>query len=545
MLCLATALGTVAIACTATAPPGTPAGETAVPLVPLPVSTVAGTGFWTPSLTLLVSTSDRTDDELRALAAVAVDALRGTVGSAASVTGADDDRRGAVHLLIDPGYGSGSPEAYRLTIDTNGVEVRARAGAGLFYGIQTLRQLLLAAAPDAASRAGRPVAVPAVTIDDAPRFGYRGMLLDVGRHFQPVDVVKRFIDVMARYKFNRFHWHLTEDQGWRIEITQYPRLTEVASCRDETQVGKNRDPFVGDGIRHCGFYTQEEIRDVVAYAAARYVTIVPEVEMPGHSRAAIAAYPELGCTGSPVTVRTMWGIDPNIYCPSEETFTFLENVLTEVMALFPGEYIHIGGDEAPKEQWEQSELAQAVIAREGLADEHELQSWFVRRIEQFLNANGRRLIGWDEILEGGLAPRATVMSWRGEDGGIAAARQGHDVIMSPNTYLYLDYYQADPANEPLTIGGDLPLETVYGYEPIPAALTEDEARHIIGVQGNVWAEYLKTPAGIDYMAYPRALALAEITWSPAEVRNWDDFRARLPHALRQLDRLGVNYRPID
>ena len=378
--------------------------------------------------------------------------------------------------------------------------------------------------------------------DDQPRFGYRGMHLDVGRHAFPVSFIKRYIDLLARYKFNTFHWHLTEDQGWRIAIERYPRLTDIGSCRPETMVEKNFDPYVGDGIPYCGFYTQDEVRDIVAYAADRFVTIVPEIEMPGHSLAALAAYPELACTPGPFEVGTRWGVFDDIYCPSEATFEFLENVLLEVMAIFPSEFVHIGGDEAPKRRWRESEVAQAVIRREGLEDEHELQSYFIQRIERFLNAQGRRLIGWDEILEGGVAPDATVMSWRGMAGGIEAARQGHDVIMTPGSHVYFDHYQGDPRFEPLAIGGYTPLEKVYRFEPVPEELTTVEARHVIGAQANVWTEYITTEEHVEYMALPRMLALSEVLWSPVEARDWETFRRRLPGRLLELDQLGVHYR---
>jgi hexosaminidase len=452
-------------------------------------------------------------------------------------TAADRETSGAIVLTLGaPGLNLGR-EGYRLESDTAGVRLTAATHAGLFYGLQTLRQLL----PPAADSATSP-AIPAVEIEDRPRFAYRGMQLDVGRHFFPVPFIKRYIDLLATYKMNTFHWHLTEDQGWRIEIRQYPRLTEIGSCRAETILEKNVDPYVGDGIPYCGFYTQEEIREVVAHAASRYVTVIPEIEMPGHSVAALAAYPELACTEGPFEVPTAWGVKEDIYCPSEATFAFLEDVLTEVMELFPSRYIHIGGDEAPKRRWEESELAQEVIRREGLADEHELQSYFIRRIEEFLLAHGRRLIGWDEILEGGLAPEATVMSWRGMDGGIEAARQGHDVIMTPTSHAYFDYYQDDPAYEPLAIGGLTPLEKVYAFEPIPAELTLEEAPHVLGAQGNLWTEYIKTTDYVEYMALPRMLALAEVVWSPKELRDWAGFAARLPAQLRRLDALDVSYR---
>jgi len=368
------------------------------------------------------------------------------------------------------------------------------------------------------------------------------MHLDVGRHFAPVPFVKRYIDLMSRYKLNTFHWHLTEDQGWRIEIKKYPRLTEIGGCRKETQLGRNRSPYVGDSIRYCGFYTQDQIRDVIAYAKDRHITIVPEIEMPGHSVAALAAYPELGCTPGPYEVRTTWGVDENILCPKEETFTFIENVLTEVMALFPGKYVHIGGDEAPKTVWKASPIAQDVIKRENLKDEHELQSYFIRRVEKFVNAHGKRIIGWDEILEGGLAPDATVMSWRGISGGIAAARANHDVVMTPTSNTYLDYNQGDPRFESIYMGARLPLKTVYAYEPIPDSLTAEQGKHVLGTQGQLWTEYMQTTRDMEYMAFPREMAIAEIAWSPKYAKNWDSFRRRLLPRLLALDRLGVNYR---
>ena len=430
-------------------------------------------------------------------------------------------------------------EGYHLDVKSDAVTVEAKTPAGLFYGLQTLTQLLSADHSSGWS-------VPVVQIVDAPRFAYRGMHLDVGRHFFPVAFVKKYIDLLAMYKMNKFHWHLTEDQGWRIEIKKYPKLTEIGAYRKETVVGKNFErfdrPYVGDGQPHGGFYTQDEVREVVAYARARYIDVIPEIEMPGHATAALAAYPELACTDGPFDVPTTWGIFEDVFCPKEETFQFLEDVLTEVIALFPSQYIHIGGDEVPKVRWKESELAQEVITREGLADEEELQSYFIKRIEAFLQAQGRRLIGWDEILEGGLAPDATVMSWRGMEGGIEAARQGHDVIMTPTSHTYFDYYQGDPVQEPLAIRGLTPLEKVYGFEPVPETLSAEEAAHILGAQGNVWTEYMATTDYVEYMVFPRMLALAEVVWSPQELRNWEDFVQRLQAQLQHLDTLGVNYR---
>jgi len=384
--------------------------------------------------------------------------------------------------------------------------------------------------------------IPAVEIDDAPRFRYRGILLDVARWFYPPEFIEKLIDLLALYKLNTLHLHLTDDQGWRLEIKRYPRLTQVGAWRKETIVGQHFDPYVGDGTPHGGFYTQEQMRELVAYAAVRHVTIIPEIEMPGHARAALAAYPELSCTGGPFEVSTRWGVHEDIFCPGEQTFAFLEDVLSEVMQLFPSEYIHIGGDEVPKLEWKDSPVAQAVIRREGLGNEEGLQGYFVRRIEGFLRAHGRRLIGWDETLEGGLAPEATVMSWRGVEGGIEAARQGHDVIMTPANRTYFDYYQGDPAAEPLAIGGFLPLDSVYAFEPVPGELAPEQAAHVLGAQGNLWTEYIPTPARAEYMMLPRMLALAEVLWSTKETRNWNRFVGRLPAQFARLDVLGAEYR---
>lgn len=528
----------LAAACAPPAAIPVPAARAITPIIPAPRHIQPGAGVWRPADSIAVTTSEPGNPELRDLARFTVEITRAATNRSVIILSGGARVPSGIHLRLEPAPEGASPEAYRLSVTNAGVEVTAGAGAGLFHGLQSLRQLMEAATP----ASGGPVAIPAVTIVDAPRFTWRGLHLDVGRHFFPVEFVKRYIDLMARYKLNTFHWHLTEDQGWRIEILKYPRLTSVGSCRRETMVEKKFDPYVGDSTRYCGFYTQAEIRDVVAYARSRYVTVVPEIEMPGHSKAALAAYPELACTPGPFEVRTTWGVDEDIFCPSEETFAFLEGVLTEVIGLFPGTYIHIGGDEAPRTRWRASPLAQEVIRREGLRDEHELQSWFIRRIERFLLANGRRLIGWDEILEGGLAPEATVMSWRGTSGGIEAARQGHDVIMTPTSHLYFDYYQGEERFEPLANGGLLPLDRVYAFEPVPDSLTPEQAQHILGAQGNVWTEYLKTPAAVEYMAYPRTLALAEVAWSPREARSWQSFIARLPFALRALDKAGVAYR---
>jgi len=508
-----------------------------LPLVPQPERVTRLTGSFALTASASIHLSDPENAELRALGEEARQLVKDETGLDLHIAeGAVDSTGGAITLRRtreDTTTGS-----YRLTVDPAGVSVSAATPAGIFYGLQTLRQLL-PAETDAGSSTR---SVPAVEIVDRPRFPYRGMHLDVGRHFFPASFIKQYIDLMAMYKMNTFHWHLTEDQGWRIEIKRYPRLTEVGAWRRETMLEKNFDPYVGDGKPYGGFYTQDEIHDIVAYAQRRYVTIIPEVELPGHSTAALAAYPELACTEGPFEVGTRWGVYEDVYCPKEETFEFLENVLDEVIALFPGQYIHIGGDEAPKTRWQESTFAQEVIRREGLADESELQSWFIRRIERFLSSRGRRLIGWDEILEGGLAPDATVMSWRGMTGGVEAARAGHDVIMTPTSHVYFDYYQGDPAHEPLAIGGYIPLQKVYSFEPVPDELTSEEARHVLGAQGNVWTEYITTPEQVEYMVLPRMIALAEVVWSPRAARDWTSFLLRLTPQFPRLDRSGVRYR---
>ena len=445
--------------------------------------------------------------------------------------------------------GSGM-EAYSLAVNENNVQLTANHPMGLFHGVQTIRQLL---PPEIELRSYSEVpngvkwTIPSVTIEDNPRFAYRGMHLDVGRHFMPVEFVKKYIDLLVLHKMNTFHWHLTEDQGWRIEIKKYPKLTEIGAWRDSTLIG-NYGSGRYDNIRYGGFYTQDEIRDVVQYATDRFITVIPEIELPGHASAALAAYPEFGCTDLNLSykVQSTWGIFPEIFCPTDETFSFLKDVLTEVINLFPGTFIHIGGDEAMKDHWKVSKIAQDVIKREGLKDEHELQSYFIHQFDKFLTEKGRRLLGWDEILEGGLAPGATVMSWRGENGGIAAARLGHDAIMSPTGYAYLDYYKSDDRqNEPIAIGGFLPLEKVYNYDPIPAELESELHHHILGAQANVWTEYMKTPAKVEYMAFPRMSAMSEVVWSSTENKNLENFKMRLLNHLRRLDYLNINYRPLD
>lgn len=427
-------------------------------------------------------------------------------------------------------------EGYLLKVKPNGIIITASKPNGLFYGMQTLKQMLPVDAT-----AGH-LEIASVDIKDQPRFAWRGNMLDVGRHFFPISFIKKYIDILAMYKINTFHWHLTEDQGWRIEIKKYPLLTEMSHWRDETVIGHNTPEY--DGIGYGGFYTQDQAREIVRYAAERYITVVPEIEMPGHSVAALAAYPELGCTGGPYQVKKNWGVSKDVYCAGkEETFEFIQNVLDEVLDIFPSKFIHIGGDECPKDSWKHCEACQKRMKAEGLKNEHELQSYFISRIDKYLTSKGRRLIGWDEILEGGLAPQATVMSWRGEKGGIAAAKQKHEVVMSPNSHMYLDHYQSlDKENEPLAIGGYLPLQKVYSYEPIPKELSAEEAKYVLGVQTNLWTEYVSTTKYAEYMLLPRLQAEAEVAWSPKEQKNFDDFEKRLDTDYKRLDKLGINYR---
>ena len=446
-----------------------------------------------------------------------------------------------IRLVLNEGEFS---EGYELEVTETDILIQATSPNGLFYGVQTLRQLFPASIESEVVVEDAEWTVPAVSIVDEPRFEWRGMMLDVARHIFEIESVKKLIDLMALYKYNKFHWHLTEDQGWRIDIKQYPRLTEIGSQRAETPIPENRTQ--GDGIPYGGFYTQDQIREVVAYATDRYMTVIPEIELPGHSIAALTAYPELGCRGEDYQVRTTWGIEEDVYCAGkDEVFTFLENVFTEVLELFPSEYIHIGGDECPKVRWKECPHCQARIQEEGLADEYELQSYFIKRIESWLNEQGRRIVGWDEILEGGLAPNATVMSWRGSDGGIEAANAGHDVVMSPNTNCYFDYYQSeDTEAEGAAIGNYLPLRHVYLFQPIPEDIAPDKAHHILGGQANIWTEYMPTFERVEYMAFPRALALSEVVWSYPEERNFAEFTSRLKQHYARLDNLDVGFRQM-
>ncbi|MDQ7948462.1 MAG: family 20 glycosylhydrolase [Pedobacter sp.] len=515
-------------------------------IIPVPVSIKKSTGSFQLEKTVALISNEtsnaRTADLLNAFIV-----LQGgfALREAKTVTGGQK----AV-VLTSKGAERLPEEGYLIQITPGQVKL-VGSEKGLFYAVQTLMQLM-------PKKTNDKISLPAVEINDYPRFSYRGLHLDVGRHFFPVSFVKKYIDIIAQYKLNTFHWHLTEDQGWRIEIKKYPKLTTVGSVRKGTLLGHY--PGVGnDDLEHRGFYTQEEVKQVVAYAASKYITVIPEIEMPGHSSAAIAAYPELSCfpdRDTPIKenapwsgsrkgkqLQQTWGVFDDVYVPSENTFKFLQDVLDEVMALFPSKYIHIGGDECPKTYWKESPFCQQLIKDLNVGDEHGLQSYFIQRIEKYLNAKGRSIIGWDEILEGGLAPNATVMSWRGEKGGIEAAQQNHNVIMTPGSGgLYIDHRQSNSPDEPLSIGGLAPYTKLYAYDPVPKVLTADQQKYIIGVQANMWTEYMETPARVEYQLFPRIYALAEIAWSPIDKKDLTNFvEQRVPVHLAKLDGTGTNY----
>ena len=454
------------------------------------------------------------------------------LGQELKINSAAAQQKGAINIIED---NSLEQEQYRLSVKKGSVEIAASTANGVFYAFQTLRQML----PSAAfTEAGARIEIPACEINDKPHFAYRGFMFDMGRYIFTVDEVKDMLDILAMHKINKFHWHLTEDQGWRIEIKKYPKLTEIGSIRKSSPTGRNTGQ---DGKPYGGFFTQEQVRDVVKYAAERFITVIPEIEIPGHSVAALASYPELGCTGEQYEVATWWGVDNRVICPGKElAFTFWEDVLTEVMELFPSEYIHIGGDECPKTHWKKCPACQARMRREGLKSEEELQAYVTKRVEKFLNSKGRKIIGWDEILQGGVTQSATVMAWRGPKFGIEAAKLGNNVIMSPTDHCYLDYYQtSDRKNEPLAIGGNLPLEKSYALDPYKE-LNEHERKFILGVQGNLWTEYISNYDYAQYMALPRLSAIAEVGWS-YENKNYESFLERLPHLASLFDAYGYNY----
>ena len=452
---------------------------------------------------------------------------------------AGEQVKNAIVLGLDPGIAN--KEGYVLTTTPEGISINGQTENGVFYGIQTLRKSIPAEAK------GATVLIPAGEIKDEPRFSYRGMHLDVGRHFFPKEFMKKYIDLLALHNMNTFHWHLTDDQGWRIEIKKYPKLTEIGSQRSRTVIGRNTQEY--DNTPYGGFFTQEEAKEIVKYAQERYITVIPEVDLPGHMLAALAAYPEMGCTGGPYEVCPRWGIFKDVLCiGNDQTMQFLEDVMNEIIEIFPSKYVHIGGDEAPRTRWEKCQKCQARIKTEGLkADknhtaEDRLQSYCMTRIEEFLNSKGRQIIGWDEILEGDVAPNATVMSWRGMEGGIKAAQLGHDVIMTPTSFCYFDYYQtADTKDEPLGIGGYVPIEKVYSLKPVPAVLTEEQSKHILGAQANLWTEYIHSSEHVEYMVLPRMAALAEVQWTQPEKKDFKDFTKRLARLMKFYQRDGFNY----
>jgi len=522
----------------------TPAGSEAIAVIPQPVKLTPRAGHYV----ITARTVIWTDAPSAAIGRQLARYLEPATGYSFVVRSGGKAPSGAIVLRRDPALRRLGAEGYALEVRAAGITARAAEAAGLFYAVQTIRQLL---PPEIFREA--PVArvawrIPGLSIEDQPRYTWRGAHLDVGRHFMPKEFVKKYIDLLALHKLNTFHWHLTEDQGWRLEIRKYPRLTEVGAWRTESLIGRQggqRDTtqWKFDGERHGGFYTQDDAREVVAYAQARFITVVPEIEMPGHALAAIAAYPELGLAREPLEVGKRWGVYSDILNAEPGTIAFMQDVLGEVLDIFPGPYIHIGGDEADKAKWKVDPRIAARIRELNLADEHELQSWFIRQMDAFLTSRGRRLVGWDEILEGGLAPNATVMSWRGIEGGIAAARAGHDVVMAPNSHTYLDHYQSrDADREPIAIGGFLPLDRVYAFDPMPPDLEPQFAKHVLGGQAQLWTEYMKDPKKVEYMAFPRLTALAEAVWTPAARKDYASYRSRLEVHLARLTALDVNFR---
>lgn len=507
-------------------------------VIPLPqsITKVEGTPFLLDKSTVIVYPVE--SEELKKTAEFLSDYLELSTDMKLK-TSTEEPAKNAIILRAD--YANDNNEAYALTVSEDKVMIDGASEAAVFYGMQTLRKSI------PADSDGKNIELPAVEIADYPRFVYRGAMLDVSRHFFSVDFVKKYIDILALHNINRFHWHLSDDQGWRIEIKKYPKLIEIGSQRHETVLGRNSGEY--DGTPHGGFYTQEQAREIVAYAAERYITVIPEIDLPGHMLAALASYPELGCTGGPYRVAREWGIFDDVLCMgNDQTFEFLEGVFDELTEIFPSKYIHIGGDECPKVRWKSCPKCQARIKSLGLRGdnkhtaEEKLQSYCISRIEKFLNSKGRDIIGWDEILEGGIAPNATVMSWRGMNGGIAAAKMGHDVIMTPNTHLYFDYYQTDRLeDEPIGIGGYIPVKKVYNLEPVPPVLTEDEKKHIIGVQSNLWTEYIIDTIRAEYQLLPRLAALSEVQWLEADKKDYKDFGKRMVNMLKHYDKLEYYY----
>ncbi len=505
-----------------------------VSIIPQPVKMELQTG----AFVLKPDTGIVARGEARPAAAFLSRSFAASTGYRLAVRGGAS-RPNTIHIAIDPSLAALGDEGYTLEVTPERVAIRAPKPAGAFYGVQSLRQML----PSAVRENGE-WSIPCVQIEDYPRFPWRGALIDVARHFMPKQTIRKFIDVIAMHKMNSLQLHLTDDQGWRIEIRKHPLLTKVGSMRKETRLGHERRSKEFDGAPHGGFFTQADIREIVVYARERHVNIVPEIEMPGHAQAAIASYPYLGNTGEKLEVLTHWGVNKNVFNVNEKTILFLQDVLAEVIGFFPSEFIHVGGDEVPLDQWKASPQAQARMKELGLAETVQLHGYFIRRMDQFLTKRGRRLVGWDEILEGGVDRSATVMSWRGNKGGIKAAQAGHDVVMAPNTHTYFDYYQSKDPNEPLAIGGFLPLDRVYSLEPVPPELSAAEARHILGTQGQLWTEYIATPEYLEYMAFPRLAALAEVAWLPPSQKDYASFLLRLRVQEERWKAMGVNFRQV-
>jgi hexosaminidase len=511
-------------------------------IIPAPVSLVSMPGRFSLDKNTVIVVSPLNDETTKAAGFLA-SMIKKSTGVELKVKEGKRAGRNEIFMALDTTQGLGN-EGYSIDVKTKKIILLAPSAAGLFHGVQSIRQLL---PPQIEKTTGTEdiseMDVPRCIIKDEPRFSYRGMHLDVCRHMFPLDEIKKYIDIMALHKMNTLHWHLTDDQGWRIEIKKYPLLTTIGSMRKETLVGhadSRNEKF--DSTPYGGFYTQDEAREIVKYASDRFINVIPEIEMPGHAVAAISAYPVFSCTGGHFEVETKWGVFPDVFCAGKDTtFAFLEDVLSEVMDIFPSPYIHIGGDECPKDRWNVCPACLKRMKEEKLDNAGMLQSYFVKRIEKFVASHGRHIIGWDEILEGGIAPEATVMSWRGVDGGIEAAKLGHDVIMTPGGYMYLDHYQSKEEGQPLAIGGFTPLERVYSYEPCPTDLTEEQNKHILGLQGNVWTEYISTPSYLEYMAFPRAFAIAETGWTPKLKKDFEDFLVRFKGQCPRYDLMGINY----
>jgi len=515
-----------------------------VSIIPQPVSIEYENGYFQigPKTRVIA------ENDAAAEAAKLIDALAPAMGFELSLVNASQRRRGSIAMELEKGPFRIGGEGYMLRITPKRILIRAKRPAGLFYGIQTLRQLLPEQVFSEREAEGVEWKVPCVRITDYPRFGWRGLLVDPARHFIPKQDLMRYIDIMALHKFNSLQIHLTDDQGWRIEIKRYPELTRTGAWMDFTTMRRgDRADSPGDK-RPGGFYSRDDIREIVRYAAERYIKILPEIEMPAHTGAAIISYPEIGLYPeklSALPVLKRWAANERVLAPRPKTVEFMQNVLAEVMELFPNRYIHIGGDEANIDHWKKSEEMQAQKRELGLKDEAELHSWFIRQMDSFLTSRGRLLVGWDEILQGGLAQGATVMSWRGQQGGITAANAGHDVVMAPTSHTYFDYYQGPSDKEPLAIGGNLPLEKVYGFEPIPEDIAPEKSGHVLGVQGQLWGEFISNAEHREYMTYPRAAALAEVGWSPKTSKDYEKFLARLGRHLERFDAAGVNYRKLD